>query len=266
MTYKGVWKGVVFEKTMEDSNSQIMILSMSKYKTILEGIVRFEIPEKTDYYSMNLQGDLINNSLIFNKHTPNKSNCNNLPTNKLIFNLSYIDSTGYLEGQILNATDKKVLKKIVLFNSSGIVDVGEKKDISHAWFFKFIKEYSSGMIAPALREEERKNFQFQSIYFEPREWELMPEYYGYLKKMIKVVNGHTDLRIKVIGHTDWHGSDQYNEDLSKKRAEEIIQFLYQNGLSPDRIQYEYKGEKNPIENNETPEGRKKNRRVDFEFI
>jgi outer membrane protein OmpA-like peptidoglycan-associated protein len=81
-----------------------------------------------------------------------------------------------------------------------------------------------------------------------------------------VINGHTDLRLKVIGHTDWDGSDQYNEDLSKKRAESIIQFLELNGLDQDRIEYEYQGEKKPADTNKTSEGKKRNRRVDFQFI
>jgi OOP family OmpA-OmpF porin len=54
--------------------------------------------------------------------------------------------------------------------------------------------------------------------------------------------------------------------LSKKRAESIIQFLELNGLARDRIEYEYQGEKKPADTNKTSEGKKRNRRVDFQFI
>ena len=80
------------------------------------------------------------------------------------------------------------------------------------------------------------------------------------------MNGHTDLRLKVVGHTDWDGSDSYNEKLSQQRAETIILYLEKNGLSRDRIEFEYQGEKKPIQSNETSEGKKRNRRVDFYFI
>lgn len=84
--------------------------------------------------------------------------------------------------------------------------------------------------------------------------------------MIRVVDGHTDLRIKVTGHTDADGSDEYNIELSKKRAQSLIDFFVANGLSKDRIEIDFKGEKAPIDSNDTPEGKQHNRRVDFSFI
>ncbi len=84
--------------------------------------------------------------------------------------------------------------------------------------------------------------------------------------MIRVVDGHSDLRIKVTGHTDADGSDTYNLDLSKRRAEALIQFFIVNGLSRERIEIDFKGEADPIDDNATPEGKQRNRRVDFSFI
>jgi outer membrane protein OmpA-like peptidoglycan-associated protein len=84
--------------------------------------------------------------------------------------------------------------------------------------------------------------------------------------MTRVVDGHTDLRIKVTGHTDNVGSDAYNIDLSKRRAQSLIDFFVAHGLSKDRIEIDFKGESDPIDNNSTPEGKQHNRRVDFVFI
>jgi outer membrane protein OmpA-like peptidoglycan-associated protein len=84
--------------------------------------------------------------------------------------------------------------------------------------------------------------------------------------MARVVDGHSDLRIKVTSHTDGDGSDAYNIELSKKRAEAIVNHFVSLGLSKDRIVIDFKGEKEPIDNNNTPEGKQKNRRVDFSFI
>jgi outer membrane protein OmpA-like peptidoglycan-associated protein len=266
LTFNGTWKGVSYSKNVSDTSAQIIYLSNSKYKNLLEALVRFEIPGTLKYSTFKLTGSLKDSTLIFDKTIIDKRNSSEFMSDKLIVKLNYIDSTGYLEGQIVRASDNFVLSKLILFYSEGNINNQEQKEVNHSWFFQFKKEFSLGMVAPALREQERKNFKFQSVYFDSKEWILKDEYQNYLKRLIKVVNGHTDLRVKVIGHTDWNGSDQYNEDLSKKRAESIILFLEKNGLSRDRLEYEYQGEKKPIDTNETPDGRKHNRRVDFEFI
>jgi outer membrane protein OmpA-like peptidoglycan-associated protein len=84
--------------------------------------------------------------------------------------------------------------------------------------------------------------------------------------MARIIIGHSDLRIKIIGNTDWDGSDEFNEDLSRRRAESLTNYLENQGIKRDRIIIEYNGEKAPIESNNTKEGRQKNRRVDFKFI
>jgi outer membrane protein OmpA-like peptidoglycan-associated protein len=266
MSLNGLWKGISYSKTINDTDAQIIYLSNNKYKNLLEAMLRFEIPSTLKFSTMKLQGNYKDSMLLFDKITLDKRNSSDFLSDKLTLTLKYIDSSGYLIGEIRRATDQIVVWNIVLFHSDGSINNQENKEVNHSWYYQFKREYSSGMVAPILREIERKNFKFQSVYFEPKEWKLEDRYHNYLKKIINVVNGHTDLRLKVIGHTDWNGTDEYNEDLSKKRAEVIIHFLQQNGLSRDRIEYEFRGEKNPIDNNKTPEGRKKNRRVDFEFI
>jgi outer membrane protein OmpA-like peptidoglycan-associated protein len=138
--------------------------------------------------------------------------------------------------------------------------------LAHSWMKFFINDLSKGYNAPAIREIERKSFVFQPIYFDYDKAEIRPEYHDFLIKMIRVVDGHTDLRIKVTGHTDADGSDAYNVDLSKKRAQALIDFFVANGLSKDRIEIDFKGESLPVDSNSTPEGKQHNRRVDFAFI
>jgi outer membrane protein OmpA-like peptidoglycan-associated protein len=85
-------------------------------------------------------------------------------------------------------------------------------------------------------------------------------------KIIKITKSHSDLRIQVTGHTDSDGSNTYNKKLSKRRAESIIKFFTKRGLRRDRIVIDFKGESEPIETNQTKDGKRKNRRVDFTFI
>ena len=111
-----------------------------------------------------------------------------------------------------------------------------------------------------------KEFHFETIYFDYDKDDIKQEYRNYLLKIVKILKSHSDIRVKIIGNTDSDGEDNYNDDLSKRRAEALIIFFQTQGLKRDRIVLDYKGEKNPIDSNKTIEGKKRNRRVDFEFI
>ena len=69
-----------------------------------------------------------------------------------------------------------------------------------------------------------------------------------------------------IGHTDSIGSDAYNQKLSVRRAESVKAYLVSKGIEPNRIYTEGKGEKQPVADNKTAEGRAKNRRVEIEVV
>ena len=72
-----------------------------------------------------------------------------------------------------------------------------------------------------------------------------------------------DAVLTVLGHTDAVGSDAYNVDLSKRRAATVLRALVTRGLDPDRIGAVAIGKRQPIASNATPEGRARNRRVEF---
>ncbi len=72
--------------------------------------------------------------------------------------------------------------------------------------------------------------------------------------------------IIAVGHTDSVGSDAYNQKLSVRRAEAVKAYLASKGIEKNRIYTEGKGEKQPIADNQTKEGRAKNRRVEIEVV
>jgi OOP family OmpA-OmpF porin len=70
----------------------------------------------------------------------------------------------------------------------------------------------------------------------------------------------------VIGHTDWIGTNAYNQRLSVRRAEAVKAYLVSKGIEKNRIYTEGKGENQPVADNKTAEGRAKNRRVEIEVV
>jgi OmpA-OmpF porin, OOP family len=72
--------------------------------------------------------------------------------------------------------------------------------------------------------------------------------------------------IIAVGHTDSVGTDAYNQRLSVRRAEAVKGYLVSKGIEKNRVYTEGKGEKQPVADNRTSEGRAKNRRVEIEVV
>jgi outer membrane protein OmpA-like peptidoglycan-associated protein len=74
------------------------------------------------------------------------------------------------------------------------------------------------------------------------------------------------MQIEIAGHTDATGPDAYNMGLSQRRASSVVQYLSDKNVPKDRMKVVYFGETQPVESNDTPEGRKRNRRVEFKIL
>jgi len=84
-----------------------------------------------------------------------------------------------------------------------------------------------------------------------------------LDQLVKSLNTQTDFNVLVAGHTDSSGSDQYNHNLSEKRAAAVANYLISQGVEKTRISHKGYGESQPIASNKTVSGRAMNRRVEF---
>jgi outer membrane protein OmpA-like peptidoglycan-associated protein len=92
----------------------------------------------------------------------------------------------------------------------------------------------------------------------------VPESQAWLEKLGAAL-GSPDLapfRFSIEGHTDGVGTDGYNQLLSERRAEAVRSFLRARGVSAGRLNAIGKGERNPVDSNESTEGRRRNRRVE----
>ena len=87
-----------------------------------------------------------------------------------------------------------------------------------------------------------------------------------LAPIATVLSEYDKTQVSIYGHTDDVGEDAYNQQLSEKRALSVAQFLVDAGVARQRIVIIGYGELLPLTTNQTPEGRKQNRRVELQLI
>ena len=101
------------------------------------------------------------------------------------------------------------------------------------------------------------------ILFEVNKYGLQPEAQTNLNNLAVILNKYEDTEILVEGHTDSDGSEDYNMDLSMKRAESVGGHLNANDVAAERFKIVGYGELQPIAENTTAEGKQMNRRVEI---
>ena len=121
---------------------------------------------------------------------------------------------------------------------------------------------------PVIKEEEQEILKtaFEALEFETAKAIIKDVSFESLDDLAELLIKKPEWRLSVAGHTDSQGGAQNNLILSKKRAEAVKLYLNQRGVDENRIIVEYYGEEKPIADNDTPEGRQKNRRVEMTII
>jgi outer membrane protein OmpA-like peptidoglycan-associated protein len=100
------------------------------------------------------------------------------------------------------------------------------------------------------------------IMFDVDKGVLKDQYTGELSELSTILNKYEDTNILLEGHTDSTGSEEYNLDLSRKRAQSVANYLATQNVNPARFTIMGYGESQPIASNATVEGRAQNRRVE----
>ncbi len=100
------------------------------------------------------------------------------------------------------------------------------------------------------------------VLFETGESNLRPEAANNVSDVVELLTAEADKRIRIEGHTDSQGNEDFNKRLSELRAESVQQALVAAGVDPGRITVVGLGEDFPLATNDTVEGRNQNRRVD----
>jgi outer membrane protein OmpA-like peptidoglycan-associated protein len=120
---------------------------------------------------------------------------------------------------------------------------------------------------PVIEEEEQEiiNTAFSNLEFETGKDVIRASSLGSLDELADLLMRKTEWKLLLAGHTDNVGNDQSNLILSKKRAEAVKKYLTKKGVNEAVIRVEFYGETKPIGDNNTEEGRQKNRRVEMEI-
>ncbi len=118
---------------------------------------------------------------------------------------------------------------------------------------------------PPIQLDESKTIEFKNVLFDFDQSLITGASQKELNEVVKAMKRKSSWVIEVIGHTDIMGSAEYNVGLSKRRAEAVLEYLKSKGISADRLSIRYLGSSTPVANNDDPEGRALNRRVEFEI-
>ena len=153
--------------------------------------------------------------------------------------------------------------------------------ISRDGFVLRIKTWSEGLVYAIggywlaegekleIEEEEievGQTIRLNNISFEFNKADLLPSSYEELDKVYSFLNDNPTVQIELAGHTDNVGSDDYNMELSQKRADAVKTYLVNKGIDAGRLTSKGYGETKPIETNDQDWGREKNRRVEFTIL
>ncbi|MEY3687836.1 MAG: hypothetical protein RIR84_677, partial [Bacteroidota bacterium] len=167
-------------------------------------------------------------------------------------NLGYpVNTIDNESGLVVNASGK-----IAYFSSDRYGGFGQM-DI---YQFKLPDEVQAFPVKP------REKIILNNIQFETAKWELKKDAEMELNLLTQFLLKNPALRIQINGHTDNIGSGADNLKLSERRAQSVVEYLIRKGIESSRLLYKGYGDAEPIADNQTEEGRAKNRRTEMVIL
>jgi flagellar motor protein MotB len=145
--------------------------------------------------------------------------------------------------------------------ATGFLSDMKRIDISAA----YTKEVYT-LDVPMVKVKVGKKIVLKSIMFETGKSVLTYGSYTEINELLKILEENAQMRIEISGHTDKTGSEPLNLKLSELRAKAVMDYLIKKGIDQSRLEYRGFGSVQPISDNTTPQGRAKNRRVEFKIL
>ena len=116
--------------------------------------------------------------------------------------------------------------------------------------------------APKPAPKVERSIILDDVLFDFDKTAIKPDGAKILDRLVEFLNQNPDKRVELEGHTDWIGTERYNQGLSERRAASVKNYLVKKGINLNRITTRGFGETKPIADNKTRDGRAKNRRVE----
>ncbi len=114
--------------------------------------------------------------------------------------------------------------------------------------------------------EKEASFDVHSIFFDFESSRITPESYPYLDALAGYLKKHPSIRFEIIGHTDLHGTDEFNDKLSLERAKAVRDYLAGKGIDGKRFEVRGAGKRQPLIPQSGPGFDEKNRRTEFRVL
>jgi outer membrane protein OmpA-like peptidoglycan-associated protein len=105
-----------------------------------------------------------------------------------------------------------------------------------------------------------------NIYYETDSFRILPQSEPELSKLVVFLKNNAGLKVQIQGHTDSSGNPERNQKLSEMRASSVVDYLVNHGIAKSRLQSEGYGDKVPVTDNATEEGRRQNRRTTVKIL
>ena len=106
----------------------------------------------------------------------------------------------------------------------------------------------------------------RGVNFDFDKAEIRPDAAVILDEVVSILSGKPDVQVRIEGHTDSTGPEDYNQGLSERRADSVRTYLVEQGIAEAQLTSVGFGESKPISTNDTREGRALNRRVELQVL
>jgi outer membrane protein OmpA-like peptidoglycan-associated protein len=116
------------------------------------------------------------------------------------------------------------------------------------------------------KAKKGETIRLERIIFKADSYELQPDSEPSLQEVFTFLKDNPDVTVEVGGHTNGIPPDAFCDELSTNRAKNVANWLIQQGIAPNRVQYKGYGKRKPLASNGTKEGRAQNQRVEVKIL
>ena len=124
----------------------------------------------------------------------------------------------------------------------------------------------SASVVRTVAPREGTIVRLENLYFATGESEVLQQSYSELMRLKEMLEAYPEMRIELCGHTDGQGTVNYNQRLSEARAKAVADYLVRRGIDRRRLEWKGYGKSQPVASNDSAEGRRQNRRVEYRVL